>query len=332
MLTQDIDSPYEPDKLPPRACEDPRLAAWESSASDGLLPMSLVLAEGDKHRPPQYAATFRQVSALRIASLSIDGIIAQPRGDGLVRGRYLKVLLVTKGQSRLWRDGRQVILGAGTWAMYDPARPYRIDSTGPFDCVALAIPTGLLSMSQSFAAEAFSRAHPIRGNMRLALDAMSFCLNSNLDEEQDDLTATGQAILTLIEAGIRHYTHVTCVTGSAQREASLLLRVEQQIRACYPDPEFTIEKLAETLQVSRRSLYNALKSQGQTPYKIIQHYRLEASSRALGDDAQSHKSVADIAWESGFSDTTHFSRLFRQRFDMTPTEYRCKRLATALID
>jgi len=332
MLTQDIDLPNEPDKFPPRASENPELAAWESSTSDGLLPMSLVLAEGGLRRAPQYAATFRQISALRIARLSIDGIIAQPRGDGLVRGRYLKVLLVTKGQSRIWQDGRPVTLGAGTWAMYDPARPYRIDSTGPFDCVALAMPTGLLHMSQSFDPEAFSRAHPIRGNMRLALDAMSFCLDSNLDEDQDDLTATGQAILTLIDAGIRHYTRVTCVTGSAQREASLLSRVEQQIRACYPDPEFTIERLAETLQVSRRSLYNALQSQGQTPYKIIQQYRLEASSRALGDDAQSHKSVTDIAWESGFADPTHFSRLFRQRFGMTPTEYRTSRLAATVID
>ncbi|WP_158515317.1 hypothetical protein [Paraburkholderia phytofirmans] len=37
--------------------------------------------------------------------------------------------------------------------------------------------------------------------MRLALDSMMFCLNGNLDEDQDDLVATGEVILTLIDVG-----------------------------------------------------------------------------------------------------------------------------------
>lgn len=311
--------------------EIPELVAWESAASAGLLPISLVLADADQRRPARYAARFRELSVLRIASLSIDGIIALPRGDGSGHRRHLKVVLITQGRARIWQADRPVILHAGMWAMYDPGRPYRIDSTSVYDCVAVAMPAGLLPMSQSFGADIFARAHPIRGNMRLALDTMSFCLNGALDEDQDDLLATGEAILTLIEAGVRRSLGDRGAIGSGEREASLASRSEQHIRAYYNDPELTIERLAETLQVSRRTLYNALKSRGRTPYKIIQQYRLEASCRALKDAAQCRKSVTDIALESGFADPTHFSRLFRRRFGMTPTEYR-QDFATALLD
>ncbi|CAN7664978.1 helix-turn-helix domain-containing protein [Caballeronia sp. LjRoot34] len=311
--------------------ENPELAAWESATSHGLLPMSLALPDGDQHGTPRYAGRFRQLSAFRIARLSVDGIIALPRVGSSGGGRHVKVLLVTSGQTRIWQDERSTTLRAGTWAMYDPSCPYRIDSTGPYECVAAAIPTGLLGASKSFSVAALTRASPIRGNMRLALDAMTFCLNGDLNEDQDDLDATGEAILTLIEAGVRRHVGVTGATGPQERAAALLSRSEHYIRAHYADPEFTTERLAETLQVSRRTLYNALQSQSQTPYKIIQQYRLEASCRALKDAAQRHKNVTDIALESGFADSTHFSRLFRRTFGTTPTEYR-KQFSTALID
>jgi len=124
----------------------------------------------------------------------------------------------------------------------------------------------------------------------------------------------------------------TSASDVPRREAFLLARIDQHIRACFTDPDFTIDSLAETLHVSRRSVYNALKTQDRTPYKVIQQYRLEASCRTLRDETQRHKSVTDIALESGFADPTHFSRLFRHRFGMTPTEFRSTDSSTMLVD
>ncbi|HEP8939998.1 TPA: helix-turn-helix domain-containing protein [Pseudomonas aeruginosa] len=308
--------------------ELPELPAWETATSRGLLPISLALAEDGLRRPPRYNASFRRISALKVAGLSVDGLIAMPRRGSLRRGHYLKILFVTNGQSRIWLDGQQLILSAGTWVMYDPTRPYRIDSTGLFECVAVAVPAGQLP---PFDLLSFDCAYPIVGNMRLALDAITFCLNGHVNDE-DELAATGQAILTLIASSVVRHMGATSAPDVPRREAFLLARIDQHIRACFTDPDFTIDSLAETLHVSRRSVYNALKTQDRTPYKVIQQYRLEASCRTLRDETQRHKSVTEIALESGFADPTHFSRLFRQRFGMTPTEYRSTDSSTMLVD
>ena len=50
--------------------------------------------------------------------------------------------------------------------------------------------------------------------------------------------------------------------------------------------------------------------------------RLEECARALLAQPELGRPVAAIAFDHGFSSPTHFGRVFRQRFGMTPREYR----------
>jgi AraC-like DNA-binding protein len=55
--------------------------------------------------------------------------------------------------------------------------------------------------------------------------------------------------------------------------------------------------------------------------------RLDYASLLIGT---SSKSINDIAFESGFENNSHFSRVFRDRFGVSPLQYK-KQLMPSLI-
>ena len=58
---------------------------------------------------------------------------------------------------------------------------------------------------------------------------------------------------------------------------------------------------------------------GQTPQRYITHKRLEAAKRLL---EQTELSITEITESVGFYDSAHFSRSFKQIYDMSPLHYR----------
>ena len=57
-----------------------------------------------------------------------------------------------------------------------------------------------------------------------------------------------------------------------------------------------------------------------TPVNYLIEYRLQAASRLLKN---TNKKVKTIAYESGFHNVDYFCRLFKNRYHVTPSEYRC---------
>jgi AraC-like DNA-binding protein len=64
-----------------------------------------------------------------------------------------------------------------------------------------------------------------------------------------------------------------------------------------------------------QSIYNI------TPGRWLIDKKLAHAKKLL---MQTHNSIADVAFDSGFENTAHFSRLFKQKTGITPMEYRKK--------
>ena len=58
---------------------------------------------------------------------------------------------------------------------------------------------------------------------------------------------------------------------------------------------------------------------GMSPKEYVIYNRLLCGCDLLGD---TEKPCTEVAMECGFSDSAQFSKMFRQRIGMTPTEYR----------
>ena len=84
--------------------------------------------------------------------------------------------------------------------------------------------------------------------------------------------------------------------------------------------DFSIESLADELGMSQRSLQRKITAlSDRTPVQLIAEYRLKQAVRFLQDTS---KPITDVAYEAGFSDLSHFYRLFKKRFGRNPSQYR----------
>jgi AraC-like DNA-binding protein len=90
-------------------------------------------------------------------------------------------------------------------------------------------------------------------------------------------------------------------------------------RAC--DAGFTVETMAGELGVTSRTIQLLLEETGATFSEHVAEHRLRRAWRLLADPA-SGLGIAEIAYESGFNDLSHFYRAFRRRYSETPAAVR----------
>lgn len=107
---------------------------------------------------------------------------------------------------------------------------------------------------------------------------------------------------------------------SAGPDERFMAQVQNVLEANYADESFGIENLLKSLGISRVQLHRKLTAlTGEPASHYIRKFRLKKARHLL---CTTSKSVAEVAYATGFSDPNYFSRVFTQAFDMTPTELR----------
>lgn len=115
----------------------------------------------------------------------------------------------------------------------------------------------------------------------------------------------------------------TLFCGDARRSArgyraSALAYIERRLR----DPRLSVNDVAAHVGVSERHLSRIFAEKGAGPARVILEMRLELAHRLLGSSGA--PSVGEVAQNSGFSSHAHFTRVFRERFEETPTQVRAR--------
>lgn len=100
---------------------------------------------------------------------------------------------------------------------------------------------------------------------------------------------------------------------------AFLRKFAEQIEAVYADPEYNVEKLSETLGLSRGHLHRKIKElTGTAPVEFLRTYRLNKATQLLRQNAYT---VSEVAYRIGFSSPAYFSKCFKAVYGVTPTEY-----------
>jgi signal transduction histidine kinase/DNA-binding response OmpR family regulator len=99
-----------------------------------------------------------------------------------------------------------------------------------------------------------------------------------------------------------------------------ILHIQEAALAHLTHPQFSIEFLAEIVQVPRRSLYRLILSEtGLSPTGWLRELRL-TTARALLEE-QKVTSIQELSSALGFQKPKYFSQLFRERFGKPPSAY-----------
>jgi AraC-like DNA-binding protein len=92
------------------------------------------------------------------------------------------------------------------------------------------------------------------------------------------------------------------------------------VDAALSDPELRTASIASELGTSVRTVQNLFASMGTTPSAAILERRLKRAADRLM--AEPGATITDIAFAHGFNDSAYFTRCFRQKFGLSPSEWR----------
>jgi AraC family transcriptional regulator, positive regulator of tynA and feaB len=103
----------------------------------------------------------------------------------------------------------------------------------------------------------------------------------------------------------------------------LSMRVKTYIEAQLADPELSVERIAHACNISVRGLHRLFaEDPAGSVSSCLWQRRLIRCADALRDPSRAHLSITDVCFSYGFSSSSHFSRLFKDRFGVPPVRYR----------
>ncbi|MEL6573901.1 MAG: helix-turn-helix domain-containing protein [Pseudomonadota bacterium] len=127
----------------------------------------------------------------------------------------------------------------------------------------------------------------------------------------------------MIEAAIALFA--TPGNGSpvdATLKSSQLRLVKSSVIRRLSDPSLSVEKIAQQNAMSVRNLHWLFEENDETAWRFVVSERLKRCQKDLCNPAMCARSVTDIAFAWGFSDAAYFSRVFKEKFGTSPSQFR----------
>lgn len=233
---------------------------------------------------------------------------------GDCRKDAVKVMIQLRGRAELAQGRRRVAMEPDALIFYDPALPYEIENRDPVDVLMLHMPRETIG----------SLDGPLQVSLRSrGLPSVLLSMMETASEEMAHLDRTareslGRTMLELIKGILAGRD--TTVRPSDPMEL-LFARIKHYVADNFRNPALSAAEIAKHMGCSPRYVYLAFETQGITPAAYIWQERLKGAAEALSLSPVRAGAVTDIAYEYGFSSSAHFSRLFREHFACSPTQW-----------
>ena len=236
---------------------------------------------------------------------------------------YLKIVAPWRGQATVEQDGRRASTGEGGWVIYDTTSSYDIANPERCEHLIVMLPKDRMAERGVRLGELMARrVGGASGISRVTLETMRSTYQELPHMSEDAASGAGELIMQLVRLSLLELAgQETMVT---QREA-LRDRIRSHVARHLRDPQLSIDGIARALNCSKRHLYNAFAEDKETLAGYILKQRLQACIRELRESAPAGRPITEIALSWGFSNLSHFSRVFREHIGMSASEFRHQR-------
>jgi AraC-like DNA-binding protein len=240
----------------------------------------------------------------------------------LISDRLLAFILLVRGSGEFSHCGHVSTFEAGDIMLCDNTAPSLCRYHGPVEViVARTTETALRPRLPEFERLCGQR---LRGGDGLASTA--FGMARSLSEKLDDgLPADFGPVVSgqLIDVFATAYAIAFRVSAAEKSLfAARAAHARSYIEAHLADPELTTDGAARALGISPRYLRLLMSDNGESPSAYILRRRLEECAKQLAGKPFRARTVTDIAFSWGFNSAAHFTRVFKAKYGVTPTEYR----------
>ena len=150
---------------------------------------------------------------------------------------------------------------------------------------------------------------------------VSLCCVSR-DLKLADAPAAAQALVDLAALAM-NATRIDEPHPPQLVDHALLLKAQVFIKDNLTMPALGPQMVAQAVGVSRARLYRLFEPCGGVA-AYIREMRLRRAFTDIASPSHLHRRITDIAYGWGFSDAAHFSRCFRSRFGVSPSDIRAE--------
>jgi AraC-like DNA-binding protein len=268
--------------------------------------------------------TRARLGELRLGEVYSDGQIVRHLRSHVARTQaptfFLQMQL--EGESINRQDGREARIGPGDFTLCDTSRPYEMRFERANRMFVLGLPEGLLR--RHLAHPESLVAIPMSGSSGLA-GMLSRFLRDFWSRCHDELGPSAAERLTRVILDLMANAYGELPQSQLDRSSlasAHRVRIINYIEQHLGDPDLTPTRIAEACRMTSRYLHYLFEEESETVARYILRRRLEDCARALTLPALRGRSLTAIAFDHGFNSSTHFGRVFRERYGLSPREYR----------
>jgi AraC family transcriptional activator of tynA and feaB len=301
-----------------------RVRQWQECVSRIYPAVDVTPVERDAF---QGRIDWRQIGGIQISNLEsvAQRVVRSERHVRAAIEDLVQINFQIAGEGTVEQCGRDAVTRPGEFAIYHSLRPYEMRFGGPFSQVSIELPSELLRREVgSFEACASITICGTSGPGRFVFDFVRSLAQEELPFEAHQAGRLQNHFVDLLVTALAAVrTGETCRGSAAGARA--LVKIKRYIADNLWDPELSPRSVAEAENISLRYLYLLFQTEEQPIARWIQNSRLDRCKVDLESRSQRRRTVSDIAFAWGFSDSAHFSRAFRRRFRVSPRE--CRRAA-----
>lgn len=254
------------------------------------------------------------IAEMRCETGRIDRIDRTPAGIRRDDSEHLFLLIQKHEETGVVHNGREEVMGPGDCMLLDSTRTAELMFEGRNVVFAsVHLPRALCLEGRADAPETGRRigaSHPLRASL------LNLLAEDGADETPADYLFDFVALMFRAAAPTRD-------AGRFRDRDGRYRYICDTLERHMSDPEFSLERLAELVHMSRRQLQRDFHDNGATFTRLLCERRIKLAASHLQRAARTRRRLAitDVAYRAGFNDLSHFNRGFRRLYDTSPRGY-----------
>ncbi len=259
-------------------------------------------------------------SGIEIADIACDIDRIERTRKGILRDdtEHMFLLMQKEGNTRLEHNGNYCSLEAGDFVLLDSTKPAELSYKNSFSHFYSAhIPrAGCLrgSVGQFEIGKVRRADHPLAEILKETLSRAK-----KGDEKKQLKSSYLKGLIGIAFGETDNPFEVNCFDNRQNRFEFIERIIDQNL--C--ESGLSLAWLAKKIGMSTRQLQREFHENGTSFTYTIGNKRLKLVSERLNQavDMNRQINIALLSFATGFGDVSHFNRMFKKKFDCTPTQY-----------
>jgi AraC-like DNA-binding protein len=235
--------------------------------------------------------------------------------------RLYSIIIQARGRGLFSQKGNRVVLGPGDLALCDHALPHSRVLERDAEMLLIRVPAEMIPEYLPQPQPLCGRRLPAGAGLAPSAAVMARGLWQRLEHglapQYEDCFA--HHLLELIG------TSYAMAFGTPENlDADRLLLIRNHIDDRLYDSGFRAAAIGTELGFDPGEVRRLFAASDETPRDYLRHRRLHEAARRLRDPRWHGHRIAEVAHGCGFASNAVFTRAFRARYDLSPTEYRAR--------